>query len=289
MPLFDTAVIIGPGLIGGSLGMALRERGLAGRVVGVGRRQTSLDRALSVGAVDEVSLDAAEAVRRADLVVLATSVGLVVRQANELLPLMQSRAVLTDVGSVKGAICDAVADGFQRKSKGACFVGGHPLAGSEQRGVDAATGDLFDNAICILTPDERTDANGKGLRAVRCMWEAAGSRVLEMTTERHDRLLAEISHMPHVLASCLVEAVSEEALDVAGRGFLDTTRIASGDAGLWLDICLANKDALLGALDALVKRLDTFRDALNRGDAEAIRLLLAHAKERRDARLDGQA
>lgn len=287
-PLFKTVVIVGPGLIGGSLGMALKNRRLAGRVIGVGRRQSSLDKALSLGAVDEISLDANSAAQDADLVVLATAVSLVMRQAQELLPVMRPGAILTDVGSVKGAICDAVAHGFSEKPKGARFVGGHPIAGSEQRGIESAKADLFEKTLCILTPDQRTDHDGAGCRAVRAMWETVGSRVIEMTTQRHDDLLAEISHMPHVIAGCMVEAVSGEALQVAGKGFLDTTRIASGDPALWLDICLANRESLLRALEGVGKQLEEFRDALQRKDSDGIQRILSIAKQRRDSVLNGK-
>ncbi len=283
MPLFDKAVIIGPGLIGGSLGLAMKAESLADHVVGVGRRQCSLDAAIRVGAIDEGTLDANVAVGDADLVVLATAVGLAPRQAADLLPRMRSSAVVTDVGSVKRSICDAVAECFKDATKGVCFVGGHPLAGSEQRGVEAARADLFREAICILTPDRRTDPELKAARTVRSLWEAVGSRVLEMTPERHDRLLAQVSHLPHVVAAALVNAISDEALEIAGRGFLDTTRVASGDAGLWVDICLANQQQLSLALRAFSDETRTLADAVDRGDADAIRRLLEDARTRRNA------
>jgi prephenate dehydrogenase len=286
MPLFDETVIVGPGLIGGSLGLALKARGLSRRVIGVGRRQTSLERALAMGAVDEVSLDAPASVGRADLVVLATSVGLAPKQAAELLPRMRPEAVLTDVGSVKVPIRDAIAECLDGAASGPCFVGGHPIAGSEQRGVDAARVDLFQGAVCLLTPDVRTDPDERALSAVREMWKGVGGRVIEMSAERHDRLLAEISHLPHIVASCLMNAASDEALEVAGRGFLDATRIASGDADLWKDICLANKEELSRALGLLGGALRELSDAIARNDAVAVRDLLDRARRRRDARLD---
>jgi len=279
--LFERVVIVGPGLIGGSLGQALRAEGLARRVVGVGHRQVSMARALEVGAVDEATLDLIAAVQEADLVVLATSVGKISEQAAMIAPKMRDGAILTDVGSVKGPLCRQM-DGLLADSSqpGVRFVGGHPLAGSEQRGVDAARKDLFRNARCILTPTPRT--NPDALAKVRALWEAVGCRVLALSPERHDQLLAEMSHLPHAVAAGLVNIVSDAAFDLAAAGFMDTTRVASGDPGLWLDICLANREPLAAALRALIPELEQFADRLEAADRDQILALLTRAKARRD-------
>ena len=282
-PLFESVVIVGPGLVGGSLGQALRAKGLARLVVGVGRRQVSLDRALERGAIDEATLDLEGAVVGADLVVLATGVGLIPRQAEAVLSRVAEGAILTDVGSVKAAICRSVEEALRRAGVAAHFVGGHPLAGSEQRGVEAAREDLFRDACCILTPTE--DTNRDALARVRGLWEAVGARVVELAPERHDELLAQISHLPHVAASCLVNNASDEALAFAATGFLDTTRVASGDPDLWRDICLANGEALARAARSCADALREFAAALEAQDEKAVHGLLDRAKERRDARL----
>lgn len=283
---FEKVVIVGPGLIGGSLGMALRRDRLAGELIGVGHRESSLDRAQRRGAIDEGTLDMAEAVTDAGLVVLATRVGKIIESAREVIPHMKTGALLTDVGSVKRAICKAVAQAVERSGRSDIrFVGAHPLAGSEQRGIDAARGDLFRGALCLLTPEPGTDPSGTGLAEVRALWQAVGCRVKQLPPDVHDRLLAEISHLPHAVAACLIQAVSEDALALAGRGFMDTTRVASGDPGLWLDICTANGDTLVAALRGLAAQVNAFADELAAGNTEAILKRLTNAKVRRDARL----
>ena len=281
--LFERVAIIGPGLIGGSLGMALRAERLAGAVVGVGHRQGSLDRALAVGAVDETTLDPCDAVADADLVVLATSVGKIIEGIALLAPCMKPGAILTDVGSVKGAVCAAARETLGRSvNPGVRFVGSHPLAGSERRGIKAARGDLFQGAICILTPQPETDPDGAALTALRRMWEAVGCDVRELPPDDHDRLLAEISHLPHAVAAALVNAVSDDALALAATGFMDTTRVASGDPGLWVDICVANRESLMAAFRVMQGRLGELADAVEARDAAGLSELLSTAKTRRD-------
>jgi len=282
-PLFQRVVIVGPGLIGGSLGMALRAGGLARHVVGVGHRRESLDLAVAMGAVDEATLDLPSAVPEADLVVLATSVGKICEQAGVVIPRMKRGALLTDAGSVKGAVCDAVAQALdEHPGADVRFVGGHPLAGSERRGIRAARKDLYQGAACVITPPADTDP--EALAKVRAMWEAVGCRVVQVPPDLHDRLLAQISHLPHAVAACLVNAVCDEALGLAAGGFMDTTRVASGDPGLWVDICTANRGALAEALRAFAEEVKGFADALAAGDADALSARLARAKSRRDAK-----
>ncbi len=281
---FRNVVIVGPGLMGGSLGMALKARGLAERVVGVGRRQSSLDQALVMGAIDAGTLDLAGALPEADLVVLCTSVAAICRQAKEAIPLLARDAVLSDVGSVKGAVCAAVRHARAESNRSDVrFVGSHPLAGSEQRGVSAASSDLYLGATCILTPDDDTDADA--LASIRRMWSLAGCRVLEMAPEEHDTRLARISHLPHMAASSLVNATENDDLGLAAAGFMDTTRIASGDPELWRDICLLNRDAVSAALRTYAQEVERFAAAVDAADGDKLHALLAEAKRRRDERL----
>ena len=245
---------------------------------------------MELGAVDETSLDLESAAAEADLVVLATGVEMIAQQAAAVLPRMQKGALLTDVGSAKAAICRSVEKAFSASAaaRKVRFVGGHPMAGSERRGIGSARADLFRGAVCILTPTPATDPDGAGLEIIRDLWEAVGCRVREMAPEAHDRLIAQISHLPHVAAACLVNAASDEALDLAASGFLDTTRVASGEPALWVAICLANREALLAALAALGGRLNDFGRALQSGDAKALEALLARAKSRRDGQVHHQ-
>ena len=284
--MFERVVIVGPGLIGGSLGQALRAADLAGCVVGVGHRQVSMDRALEAAAVDETSLNPVEAVPGADLVVLATGVGMIPKQAEQIIPHMKPSAILTDVGSVKGSICRAIGEHLaQSGNPGVRFVGGHPLAGSEQRGIEAARPDLFRGARCILTPTNETDPDA--LAKVRSLWEAVGCCVSELPPDKHDRLVAEISHLPHAVAACLVNGISDEGFDLAATGLMDTTRVASGDPGLWVDICMENSTALSAALRAMAGELEQFACRLDAADRDSILKILADAKARRDTRTNG--
>ena len=286
IPHYDHVVIVGPGLIGGSLGMALKRAGLAGRVTGVGHRQVSLDRAVEMNAVDSTSLDVASSVHDADLVVLATSVARIREQIDIVAPRMKPGALLTDVGSVKGAICAAALKALKANpERGIRFVGSHPLAGSEQRGIDAAHADLFDGAVCVVTPagNDPTEAATR----IGELWKAVGSRVLCVSPEVHDQWLAQVSHMPHVAATCIVNAVCDQALDIAATGFLDTTRVASGDPALWADICMDNRVALSTALRTLAAEVTAFADDIDTGHIEALSERLARAKTRRDQRVNG--
>jgi len=282
--MFQNVVIVGPGLIGGSLGLAMKENGLAERIVGVGHRTSSLDRARAMGAIDEGTLDLVAAVGEADLVVLAASVQLICEHASTAVGRMKDGAILTDVGSVKQAICDGVRDALDARSEGTVrFVGAHPLAGSEQRGIQAARGDLYQDALCVLTPTGETDGDAR--TRVRQLWEAVGCRVVEYAPEVHDRMLAQISHLPHVVAACLVNTASDDAIELAAGGFMDTTRVASGDAALWRDICLLNRKALAESLRDFGEVFHRFAQAVENGDAKAVEDELARAKTRRDDRM----
>lgn len=282
--MFETVLIVGPGLIGGSLGMALKRRGLAQRIIGVGHRQSSLDAAIAADALTDATIDLKSHAHLADLIVLATGVDAIPMQAAALIPLMKRGAILTDVGSVKGVICAAVKQAFAASAGNAQFIGGHPIAGSEQRGIKAAREDLFEGALCILTPTPETDPEDEARKNVRAMWEAVGSRVVETSPHHHDELLAQVSHLPHLVAAALVNLVSEEALGMAGRGFIDTTRIASGDPKLWVEIALANRTALIKALTGLGNEIRDIADALDAVDADSLLAILSKAKQRRDGR-----
>lgn len=274
---FRTTTIVGVGLIGGSLGLALRQRELSRRVIGVGHRQSSLDRALELGAVDEATLDVAEGIAQAELVVLATPISLMadlVRQAHDRIP---RGCILTDVGSTKGRLVRALEElaGDQ-----AHYVGSHPIAGSEQRGVDHARGDLFDGRLCLLTPTSRT--NEQALGAIAELWRAVGAHVRIVGPAEHDRLVASASHLPHLAAAALVNVMPSDAMACVGTGFLDTTRIAAGDPRLWADVCLQNPGRILEALRSFGRELETLRDIIERGAEAELLAWLESAKAGRE-------
>jgi len=277
MTPWNQVTIIGVGLIGGSLGLALKKAGLARRVVGVGHRQASLDAARACGAVDETSLDPVAEVRGSDLVVLATPIGQFREILSRAAPALAPGAVVIDVGSTKVAVVAMLEELVPASC--AC-VGCHPIAGSEQRGVAAARADLFRGAVCIITPTAKTPPDA--VARVRETWEALGMVLHRMTPERHDHLLAEVSHLPHVVASALVRFISGEAEPLVGPGWADTTRVASGDAGLWRDILMSNAGEVAAALQRFERVLAAFRSALAQGDAAKVEALLAESKARRD-------
>jgi prephenate dehydrogenase len=275
---FHTLTIVGVGLLGGSIGLAAKQRDLVRRVVGVGHQWPSLALAQRRGAIDEGTLDLAAGVREADLIVLCTPVDRIVEQALTVSANCPSDALLTDVGSTKAAIVRSL-DG--RLPRGLAFVGGHPLAGSEKRGVEFAEPDLFEGRLTVLTPTETTDPGA--VERVALFWQALGSRVRVLSPEEHDRALALTSHLPHLLASALAGILPENLFDLAATGFRDTTRIAAGDPSLWTGIFQQNRQAVLQALELFSARLGEFHQALQSNDRNTIDSLLAQAKKVRDA------
>jgi len=272
--LFERAAIVGVGLIGGSLALAARTTGLIGEAVGLGRSEANLATALARGIVDRVARDAA-GLGRVDLVVLAVPVRSTATVAAALLPHVSAGTVITDVGSVKGEVVEAMEALLPADLP---FVGSHPIAGSERAGAAAATPELFRGARCILTPTPRTDA--AALRRVRALWEGVGARVEEMTPAAHDRALAWTSHVVHALAYALVRALDAADPTLLARGgpsLREATRIAASPAELWRDIFLANAPALCDTIDAVAGELGRLRDAVAAGDAAALESLLAAA------------
>ena len=278
MPQINRVTIVGLGLIGGSLGMAVRRGRVARLVVGVSRRAGTAARAKSRGAIDRASGSLAGAVRDADVVVLAVPVGAVVPSVRRMRRSLRRGTLLMDVGSTKAQIVR----GIERiLPAGVDYVGAHPIAGSERRGIEAAEAGLFKGAVCVLTPGRRTSRAALG--RARTFWTALGMQVLVMSPARHDRLLAGASHLPHVIAFSLARAVSLAPLPAAPRSFLDMTRIAKSDPALWRDILLTNRPSLINALDRFTADLRRMRVALAAGRPAAVRRLLSAGKRRRDA------
>ncbi len=278
MKHYGTVAIVGVGLIGGSIGMALRQRGLANRVIGIGRRQASLRTARRVGAVNNTTVEMAKGVAEAELVVVCTPVGRIaddVRQAAKFCP---EGTLITDAGSTKHTIVEALDTGLPR---GCRFLGSHPLAGSEKAGAIHAQADLFEGHVAILTPTKNTRA--EDFDALEAFWSSLGSVVVQMPPEEHDRALALVSHLPHVAAAALAAMQPERCFRLAGTGLLDTTRIAAGDPELWRQILMINRNNVLTALGQYETQLAALRAALQSGDAESLESLLAAAKKNRDA------
>ena len=284
MPLIERLAIIGVGLIGGSLARALRAKGEVGEIVGIGRGEANLKRAVELGVIDRFCTDAAEGVRDADVVFLATPVCSIAALVQRMAPFLAPGCVVTDGGSVKEGI---VAACEKLMPATACFVGGHPIAGTEHSGVEASFATLYEGRSCILTPTERTDPGA--LAKVARMWETAGSEVIMMDVLKHDRVVAAISHLPHMVAYSLVNAVEgydrfdEKILKYSAGGFKDFTRIASSDPEMWRDIALMNRDAILEMMDSFSKYFCQLRSLVEKGDSEGMRQFMEESKKSRDA------
>ncbi|OBS10476.1 prephenate dehydrogenase [Acidihalobacter prosperus] len=275
--------IIGVGLIGGSLALSLRQAGYCREIVGAGRDRASLQQAQSLGVIDRFELDICAAVHGADMIVLATPVGAIESVCRALRGCLAESAVLTDVGSVKASVVDAVRIGLGHLPAG--FVPAHPIAGRERSGVEAATADLYEGRRVILTPLPESDP--QACQAVRRMWEVAGARVEDMPVDHHDEVLAATSHLPHLLAYTLVSSLSrlgeqEEIFRYAAGGFRDFTRIASSDPVMWRDICLHNKEAILGMFKHFARDLELLGEVIDAGDGDRLLSIFQRAKQTRD-------
>jgi prephenate dehydrogenase len=276
--------VIGVGLIGGSLARILRDRGEVGEVVGIGRQAPNLQRAVELGVIDRYTHDPCEGVLGADLVFLATPVCSIASILARIAPFLSPGCVVTDGGSVKESIvstCESL------MPVGTHFVGGHPIAGTEDSGVDASFATLFQGKRCIVTPTIRTDP--QALERVLRMWEIAGSEVVRMDAAKHDRIVAAISHLPHMVAYSLVNAVGgydrfgESILSYSAGGFRDFTRIASSDPAMWRDIALMNRSAMLEMMDYFSRYFDRLRSLVECGDGSGLEDFFAQSKKSRDS------
>jgi len=275
--------VIGVGLIGGSLTLALRRAGAVDEIVGAGRDESHLRRAVELGVIDRFEIDAGRAVVGADLTVVAVPLGAMRAVFAALKDHLAQDAVLTDVGSAKHSVIEAARNVFGELPT--FFVPGHPIAGTEHSGVEAAFAELYRGRKVILTPVVNTDR--KAMQTVKSMWAQAGATVEEMDVEYHDRVLAATSHLPHVLAYALVESLSrlddrDEIFRHAAGGFKDFTRIASSDPVMWRDILLANGDAIRSLIGRYRDDLARIEDAILREDGPSLQALFARAKQARD-------
>ena len=270
-PLFDQITFIGLGLINGSIARDVRRLGLANRLVGTARRTETLDQALALGLVDEVTPDPAAAVREADLIVLGVPVGASGEAVRAMAPGLRADAIVTDVGSVKGRVIELIAPFLDMRR----FVPGHPVAGTEQSGPAAAIERLFENRWCILTPGPETDADAT--ERVAALWRAVGSKVELMEPAHHDKVLAITSHLPHLLAYNIVNTADDlegvlkgEVLKYAAGGFTDFTRIAASDPTMWRDVFLHNKTAVLEVVGRYIEDLVALQRAIRWDESDAL-------------------
>lgn len=274
---FESVAIIGTGLLGASLGLALKKRGLAASVCGVGRRQSSLDTALERGAIDSAHLEPEAAVQGADLVVICTPAGSVPSMLDLVRKAAPKTAVVTDVTSTKHAVCDHAARTWPAPRR---FIGSHPMAGSENFGPEHATADLYEGRFVLVEPESDVDASAHA--SVCGLWEAVGAQVVLIDPAEHDRLLARTSHAPHIAASAVaLLAHRGDVRPFAGGGLRDITRVAAGRPELWRDICLTNADAVAKALDELIETLQQFKDAVARKDGKRLDTLFEEGRQSR--------
>lgn len=283
-------VIFGVGLIGGSLALALKRANYCEAIVGCSRNPEGLKKAVELGVIDSYTLDPAEAVKGADMILLAVPMGAMASVLSSIKGHTETDAVITDAGSAKASVVTAAESVYGVIPDN--FVPGHPIAGAEKSGVEAALVGLYDNHKVIVTPlpHTRRDAEQRVIE----MWEKAGAEVESMDVKNHDRVLAATSHLPHALAFALVDTlshseVSDDIFHYAAGGFRDFTRIASSDPVMWRDICLENRDAILESIEAFQKNLSGLHDMVSEADSDGIMDMFSHAKSARDAYMKKQS
>ena len=287
--LIDRLAIIGVGLIGGSLARALRKKNQCSSIIGFGRDRNRLQRAVELNVIDDFSQDIRRVVREATVIVLATPLSTTRQLLTEMLPHLRSDAIITDVGSVKGYVVDAAREVLQERLP--FFVPGHPVAGTEKSGGEASFAELFESHRVILTPLAETNIHA--IQLVTQMWEATGAEIIHLDVEHHDEILAATSHLPHMLAYGLVDCLStmqnsKEVFQFAAGGFADFTRIASSHPTMWQDICMANREQLLKALDLFNQHTGILRTAIENNDGQTLLEIFSRAKQARDRFTDNR-
>jgi prephenate dehydrogenase len=286
---FRKITIVGVGLLGGSIGLAARKFRLAGEIAGYVRREKTIAECEKAGAMDYATMDLLAAVSNADLVILCTPIAQMRPLVEQILPALKRGAIVTDVGSVKAGVVRELERLISRA--GAHFIGSHPMAGGEKTGVAAARADLFENAVCVVTPGRKS--NKEAVRKLERVWKAIGSRVLKLTPEDHDLFVSRTSHLPHVIAATLANLVLDPRQpkgqsQLCANGFRDTTRVASGSPEMWRDISLANRKHVARSISAFISELQKFESALKSGNPKGIEKFFETAKTRRDHWRDTQ-
>ena len=280
--MLNKITIIGVGLIGGSLAKAIKANQLANKVCGYGRDQSRLEKAKNTNIIDELSTNIDEAVKGADIVVIATPVGTFKQILEAIEPLITEQVIISDVGSTKTNIVKIVNEVLGEKSK--CFVPAHPIAGKEKSGFEVSVPDLFKDKKTIITPLENNAP--ESIKVIHDMWIGTGAEVDYLSPESHDELLGMTSHLPHMLAFSLVNYLvsqSPNASIYAGGGFKDFSRIASGDAVMWRDICIQNKEQIIDHLKGYQSTLSELIDAIGDEDSKRLEMLFTTAKNTRDS------
>jgi len=275
--------VIGVGLIGGSLSLALKKAGYVKKVTGLGRSLENLQKAKKLGVIDHIETDYPKAISQADMILVAVPIGAMSEVFKKIEPHLLKHAIVTDAGSAKHTIVDAATEVFGTKINQ--FIPGHPIAGTEQSGAEAAFDSLYINRRVILTPLEENSVDD--INKVRLMWEKAGAEVDEMGARHHDLVLAGTSHLPHVLAFALVDCLNnvddvEEIFKYAAGGFRDFTRIASSDPVMWRDICINNSEAILAMMQNYQKDIDNLKKAIRHSDSDELLRIFSNAKKARD-------
>ena len=276
MEPLEAVSIVGVGLIGGSIGLALRDRRLARRVIGVGRNRERLEHAQALGAIDRYTTDFEEAMPGSSVVVVCTPVNQIAADVVRCARHASPETLMTDAGSTKRSILDQIGTEPSLLTR---FVGAHPIAGSEKSGVQAARANLFEESVCVLTPVPATPP--ALVDRAEAFWEALGCQVARMTPDVHDEVLAQMSHLPHVLAAALARAAPAASLPFGGGAFRDMTRVAAADPGLWVSILLENRSAVLQSLDRYSDSLKDLRELLHRADSESLMRWWRVANEQR--------
>lgn len=282
--LIKHVAILGVGLVGGSLARALKRDRFCGTICGYGRNRASLQKAIELGVIDSGSTEPAKAAAGAGLVVLATPLSTVEGLCRGMSPGLGDDTIITDVGSAKGSVVKAARAGLSA-AHFANFVPGHPIAGTEKSGVEHSFSQMFDDRVVILTPLPETSI--RALELVQAMWDACRARVVKLSVDRHDKVLAATSHLPHLLAYALVDCLArmqerEEIFEFAAGGFADFTRIASSSPAMWHDICMANRNDLLRSLDSFGEHLSGIRQAIDKGDSRRLLDIFTRARQARD-------
>lgn len=276
---FKHIAIIGVGLIGSSVALSLKKAGFSGTITGIGRREKNLVRARDLGIIDSFTTSHAEGVKDADLIILASSVEHFRQIMKEIRDDLQQGAIVTDVGSVKAEVVRQLEPVMP---DGICFVAGHPIAGKEYSGISAASPDLFRNAKCVITPSANTDK--KALERIRDFWEFTGAGTILMSPEEHDAVFAAVSHLPHVAAYALINAIqdmNDQMLRFSGRGLKDMTRIALSPTSLWRDICRYNRNDIMLSLKSFSSSISRMTKFLEESDWEGLEKEFKRAREGR--------
>ncbi|MCX5700252.1 MAG: prephenate dehydrogenase [Candidatus Omnitrophica bacterium] len=273
MPLFNKVAVIGSGLIGGSIALAIKKNKLAKEIVGVSLHQESLKLALKRRAIDKGSLSLG-IIAGADLIILATPVDVIINSKNKISKIIDRNCIVIDVGSTKEKIVASLEKIFPN------YVGTHPLAGSEKRGIVHAHSGMFKGSLCILTPTKITPKST--LERVRSLWVRLGAKVVLLSPREHDKVLAFTSHLPHIVAFALIGSVPNNSLKFAASGLKGTTRIAASNALLWLDVFLSNKKNLLKALAIFESNLSQLKEAIRKNDEQALKRILDKSRNKRE-------